>query len=108
MSLLRFLGRKDGLPDPTGVLSTIVPSAAIAQDRLPDPTGVLSTIVPSAAIAQANQEIQNPISGDKQKRGPYKKYSVGLHPEIGKYATTNTAGSSVDVLNRGCHHCLHV
>ena len=48
---------QDRLPDPTGVLSTFVPSTAIAQDRLPDPTGVLSTFVPSTAIAQANREV---------------------------------------------------
>ena len=78
------------------------------KDGLPNPTGVLSTSVPYAAIAQANWEVQNPISGDKQKRGPYKKYSVGLYAEIGKYATTNTAGSLVGVLDRGCHHCLRV
>ena len=87
MSVLRFFKLKDGLPDPTGALSTSVPSAD---------------------IAQANREVQNPISRDKQKRGPYKKCSVGLGAEIGKYATTNTAGSSVDVLDRGCHHCLRV
>ena len=70
MSLLHFFKPKDGLPDPTGALSTSVPSAA---------------------IAQANRKVQNPISGDQQKRGPY-KYSVGLRAEIGKYATTDTAG----------------
>ena len=69
------------------------------KDRLPNPTGALSTSVPSTAIAQANREVQNPISGGKQKRGPYKKYSAGIRTEIGKYATTNTAGSSVDVLD---------
>ena len=78
------------------------------KDGLPDPTRALSTSVPSAAIVQANREVQNPISGDKQKRGPYKKYSVGRRAEIGKHATTNTADSSVDVLDRRCHHCLRV
>ena len=51
MSLLRFFKPEDGLPDLTGALSTSVPSAA---------------------IAQANREVQHPISGDRQKRGPYK------------------------------------
>ena len=78
MSLLRFFKSKDGLPNPTGALSTFVPSAA---------------------IAQANRKVQNPISSGKQKCGPYKKYSAGLHYKIGKYATTNTAGSSVDMLD---------
>ena len=77
-------------------------------DGLPDLTGALCTSVPSTAIAQANQEVQNPISGDQQKRGPYKKYSAGLRAEIGKYANTNTAGSSVDVLDRRYHYCLRV
>ena len=77
------------------------------KDGLLDPTGALSTSVLSAAIAQANREVQNPISGDKQKRGPY-EYGAGLRAEIGKYAAANTAGSSVGVLDRGCHHCLCV
>ena len=80
MSLLRFFKRKDGLLDLTVALSTTLPSAA---------------------IAQANREVQNPISGDKQKHGPYNKYSVGLCAENGKCATTNTAGSLVDVLDFG-------
>ena len=75
---------------------------------LHDPISALSTSVPSAAIAQSNWEVQNPISGDKQKRGPYKKYNVGLGAKIGKYVTTNTAGSTVDVLDRGSHHYLRV
>ena len=48
---------------------------------LPDPTGALSTSVPSAAIAQANREVQNDISNDKQKRGLDKKYSAGVRAE---------------------------
>ena len=48
VSLLRFFKPKDGLPNLTGALSTSVPFAA---------------------IAQANQEVQNAISGDKQKCG---------------------------------------
>ena len=79
MSLLRFFKPKDRLPDPTGALST--------------------PYLPLLYIAQANREVQNPISGDKSKRGVYKKYSAGLRSEIGKYATTNTAGPSVDVLD---------
>ena len=46
MSLLRFFKPKDGLPNLTGVLSTSVPFAA---------------------IAQANREVQKAISSDKQK-----------------------------------------
>ena len=67
MSILRYFKPKDGLPDPTGALSTSVPSAA---------------------IAQANREIQKAVtSSDKQKRGPYTKFNAGLRAEIGKYSS---------------------
>ena len=67
MSILRYFKPKDGLSDPTGALSTSVPSAA---------------------IAQANREVQKAVtSSDKQKRGPYTKFSAGLRAEIGKYSS---------------------
>ena len=67
MSILRYFKPKDGLPDPTGALSTSVPSAA---------------------IAQANREVQKAVtSSDKLKRGPYTKFSAGLRAEIGKYSS---------------------
>ena len=67
MSILRYFKPKDGLPDPTGALSTSIPSAA---------------------IAQANREVQKAVtSSDKQKRGPYTKFSASLRAEIGKYSS---------------------
>ena len=55
MALLRYFKTKDGLPDPRGVLSSLI----------------------SSAIAQANSEVQKAISSTttKQKRGAYKMYS---------------------------------
>ena len=57
------------------------------KDGLPDPRGTLSSSIPAAAIAQANKEVQRATSSEKQKRGPYKKYSARLRAEIGKYAS---------------------
>ena len=56
MALLRYLERKDGLPDPRGSLASVVASPA---------------------IAEANREVQAACSS-KQKRGPYKLYSPGF------------------------------
>ena len=47
----------------------------VNKDGLPDPNGSLSGIIPSHAIAQANLEIQQLISQENGgKREPYKKY----------------------------------
>ena len=57
-----------------------------SKDGLPDPKGSLSTVIPSRAIARANQEAQQAIADQsdeqsveqsgksKKKRRPYKKY----------------------------------
>ena len=66
MSLSRYLKPKDGLLDPRGTLSLSIPAAA---------------------IAQTNKEVQRATSSEKQKRGPFKKYSACLRAEIGKYAS---------------------
>ena len=42
-------------------------------DGLPDPKGSLSGVIPSAAIASANREVQKVMDSGK-KRGPYEKY----------------------------------
>ena len=57
------------------------------KDGLPDPSGILSLSIPATAIAQANKEVQRATSSKKQKRGPFKKYSPCLRAEIGKYAS---------------------
>ena len=56
-----------------------------SKDGLPDPKGSLSTVIPSRAITRANQEVQQAIADrsdeqnveqsgkSKKKRGPYKK-----------------------------------
>ena len=44
---------------------------------LPDPKGLLSASISTAAIASANQDVQKVIGNyEKKKRGPYKKYVV--------------------------------
>lgn len=50
-----------------------------SKDGLPDPKGSLSAVVPSRAIARANQEVQQTLADQsdksgRKKRGPYKKY----------------------------------
>lgn len=57
MSLLRYLKHKDGLPDPKGPLSSSVASRA---------------------IARANREVAELLSasGEKKKRGPYRRYFI--------------------------------
>ena len=55
-------------------------------DGFPDLRAVLSSSIPSEAIAQANKEVHKATSS-KKKRGPYIKYSTELWAEIGKYAT---------------------
>ena len=52
MALFRYLERKDGLPDPRGLLVSVVPLQA---------------------IAEVNREVQAARSS-KQKRGPYQRY----------------------------------
>ena len=71
MALLRYLQRKDGLPDPKGSLSSKVPAAT---------------------IVHPNQEVQAASETDTQvregrKRGAYHHYSPGDRATIGRYAT---------------------
>ena len=52
MSLLRYLKRKDGLPDPKGSLTSEVPTQA---------------------IVRANREVEAELVEQKKKRGPYRR-----------------------------------
>ena len=61
MSILRYFKPKDGLPGPTGALSTSVPSAA---------------------ITQANREVQKAVTSRSVDR-----IRIGLRAEIGKYSS---------------------
>ena len=74
MSLLCFFKPKDGHLDLRGALSTSAPYVAIAQSSM-----------------------QKTTSSEKQ-HGLYKKYSAGLHAEIGKYASYQTTV--------WLHHCI--
>jgi hypothetical protein len=45
-----------------------------SRDGLPDPRGILSSSLPSRAIAAANREVEAVLSTEKsKKRGPYQK-----------------------------------
>ena len=60
--------------------------------NLPDPSGALSSEVPSSAIVSANSKVQKIASSSEssefKKRGPYSKsFSPQVKAEIGKYAT---------------------
>ena len=71
MALLRYLQRKDGLPDRKGSLSSTIPPQA---------------------IARANQEVQAATQKEVQvrekgKRGAYHRYSPGEATDIGRYTS---------------------
>lgn len=65
-------------------------------NSLPSARGLLSTLVPSSAIASANREVEQVLreqlptsSQTHSKRGPYRKYSPELRAQIAKYACSN-------------------
>lgn len=42
-----------------------------AKDGLPNPSGSLSSSVPSRAIAMANKKVREALNSKRGKRGPY-------------------------------------
>ena len=59
---------------------------------LPGPRGLLSSSIPTQAIAEANKEVQKAVgAADGGKRGPYKQYSSTLRVEIAEYACQHGA-----------------
>ena len=69
-------------------------------DGLPDPKGLLSSEVPSAAIAEANRHIQEATHEGKRKRGTYNSYSTINCSEIGKYACQHGVATAAQVFSR--------
>ena len=68
--------------------------------NLPDPSGALSSEVPSSAIVSANSKVQkiasSSESSESKKRGPYSKsFSPQVKAEIGRYATENGVASTL-------------
>ena len=59
--------------------------------QLPDPTGPLSSSLPSSAIEEANTAITSARQEEatKAKRGPYQQLSNELKAKIGKHASEN-------------------
>ena len=59
--------------------------------QLPDPTGPLSSSLPSSAIEEANAAVTSARQEEatKAKRGPYLKLSNELKAKIGKHASEN-------------------
>ena len=52
------------------------------KEGLPHPNGLLSTSIPSQAIASANKEVQKCITASKEKnkkRGAYKRYIIPIY-----------------------------
>ena len=71
-------------------------------DGLPDPRGSITRVLPTSTVALANKEVQNVLA--PKKRGPYKKYSPAQRLEIGKYCCENGAASAARHFSRklGC------
>ena len=63
---------------------------------LPDPTGPLSSAVPSSSIVAANEAVAHVHQAvGQKKRGPYLKISNENKAKIGKYASENGQSSAV-------------
>ena len=62
---------------------------------LPDPKGLLSTIISPDCIAELNREVEEVSrSVPSRKRGPYKTYSSSERLQIGKYAFQHGASAA--------------
>ena len=61
---------------------------AKASNGLPDPSGPLSSSIGPAAIKEANEAVKSTTSGNKSKqRGSYAKFTPEQQAAIGKYAS---------------------
>lgn len=83
MSILQYFKRKEGLPDPRGELSTMLPPRA---------------------IASANSEIKKSIQARSKRRGPYSRYSPTKRAAIGKYALENGVAATSRIYSRKLGH----
>ena len=69
------------------------------KNRLPDPHALLASAVPSQAIAEANREAQAARSS-KQKWGPYHHYSPRVRAQIGKYSAYHGVAAAAHFFSR--------
>ena len=83
MALLRYLERKDGLPDPRGSLSFAVPKQA---------------------IAETNSEVHSACTS--KKRGPYHSYSAKVRAQIGKYSAHHGVAAAARFFSRKLNQCV--
>ena len=62
-----------------------------SRGNLPDPSGPLSSLLPSSAIEEANAAVASVRQKEsaKSKRGPYLKLSDEIRAKIGKYSCEN-------------------
>ena len=70
---------------------------------LPLPNGFLNAVFPSGAIKSVNKEVEkviNESNKDKQKRGPYTKFTDLQEVLIGKRATEHSVTSSIRHFNK--------
>ena len=83
MALLRYLQRRDSLPDPKGSLSFAIPAQA---------------------IARANQEVQAAAENiqvrERRKRGAYNRYSPRDRADIGRYASQHGVAAAARFFSR--------
>lgn len=81
MSLLRYLKRAGGLPDPRGPLSSTLPGNV---------------------IAAANREVEKELK--TKKRGQYKKYTPSQRFQIGRYSSQHGAAAAARHFSRIYEH----
>jgi len=68
---------------------------------LPGPRGVLSSSIPTQAIAEANKKVQKAVgTADGGKHGPYKQYSFTLRAEIAEYACQHGAAATAQYYSK--------
>ena len=72
------------------------------KDGLPDPTGPLSEVVPLTSIEEANKKVSAELvlvntSSGKKWRGVYAVATLEQKAKVGKYVAEN-----------GFYHCMHV
>ena len=66
---------------------------------LPDPKGLISSIIPSQAVAQANQDVVDATQSRMRKRGPYQQYTAKDWAEIGMYTCNYVASAATCIFS---------
>ena len=75
-------------------------------DGLPSPSGYLSSYLTPCTIARANREVEKILLEEKEpkRRGPFKTYSPETRAAIGKYASLNGVSAASRFFSRKLKH----